>query len=369
MLSAEEVKAALRELFGNAGLQQGMRTVLPEDLALYIAKAVETVETIADFQEKIILLFLQFVQRQSIEELTVSGLEQLDPAEGYLFISNHRDIVLDSAFLNKTLFEHGFETSQIAIGDNLMKHRNAELLFRLNKSFVVKRTGAPIALYRYSVALSQYIFRQVSEEKHSVWIAQREGRAKDGDDRTQQGVLKMLSLSATRPLTEHLRSLRLVPVSISYEYDPCDLLKTLEYLQKQANPDYQKTFEEDVRHMLQGIQGFKGKVHFHFGHPVREQLDLLDAQPTPKQQLDLLAGLIDQSIHRHYALQAVNYLAYDWLLDKQEAEGRFSEKAIEAATEYLATRLAALPPAQLEDGRAYLLRMYANPLINQLAAQ
>jgi hypothetical protein len=122
MLSAEEVKAALRELFGNAGLQQGMRTVLPEELVLYIAKAVETVETIADFQEKIILPFLQFVQRQSIEELTVSGLEQLDPSEGYLFISNHRDIVLDSAFLNKTLFENGFETSQIAIGDNLMKH-------------------------------------------------------------------------------------------------------------------------------------------------------------------------------------------------------------------------------------------------------
>ena len=369
MLSAEEVKAALRELFGNAGLQQGMRTVLPEELVLYIAKAVETVETIADFQEKIILPFLQFVQRQSIEELTVSGLEQLDPSEGYLFISNHRDIVLDSAFLNKTLFENGFETSQIAIGDNLMKHRNAELLFRLNKSFVVKRTGAPIALYRYSVALSQYIFRQVSEEKHSVWIAQREGRAKDGDDRTQQGVLKMLSLSATRPLTEHLRSLNMVPVSISYEYDPCDLLKTLEYLQKQADPDYKKTFEEDVRHMLQGIQGFKGRVHFHFGPPLREQLDALLAQPTPKQQLDLLTNLIDQTIHRHYALQAVNYLAHDWLFDKQEAEGRFSEKALEDATDYLSMRLSALPPAQQEAGRDYLLRMYANPLINQLAAQ
>ncbi len=369
MLSAEEVKAALRELFGNAGLQQGMRTVLPEELVLYIAKAVETVETIADFQEKIILPFLQFVQRQSIEELTVSGLEQLDPSEGYLFISNHRDIVLDSAFLNKTLFENGFETSQIAIGDNLMKHRNAELLFRLNKSFVVKRTGAPIALYRYSVALSQYIFRQVSGEKHSVWIAQREGRAKDGDDRTQQGVLKMLSLSATRSLTEHLRSLNMVPVSISYEYDPCDLLKTLEYLQKQADPDYKKTFEEDVRHMLQGIQGFKGKVHFHFGPPLREQLDALLAQPTPKQQLDLLTNLIDQTIHRHYALQAVNYLAYDWLFDKQEAEGRFTEKALEDATDYLSMRLSALPPAQQEAGRDYLLRMYANPLINQLAAQ
>lgn len=369
MLSAEEVKAALRELFGNAGLQKGMRAVLPEEFVLYVAKAVETVETIADFQEKIILPFLQFVQRQSIEELTVSGLEQLNPAEGHLFISNHRDIVLDSAFLNKTLFENGFETSQIAIGDNLMKHRNAELLFRLNKSFVVKRTGAPIALYRYSVALSQYISRQVSEEGHAVWIAQREGRAKDGDDRTQQGVLKMLSLSADRPLIEHLRALNIVPVSISYEYDPCDLLKTLEHLQKLANPDYQKTFEEDVRHMMQGIQGFKGKVHFHFGPPLREQLDVLAAQPTPKQQLDLLASLIDRTIHRHYALQAVNYLAYDWLFDKQEAEGRFAPKALDDATEYLATRLAALPSAQQEDGRAYLLRMYANPLINQLAAE
>lgn len=369
MLSAEEVKAALRELFGNTGLQKGMRAVLPEDLVLYIARTVETVETIADFQEKIILPFLQFVQQRSMAELTVSGLEQLHPSEGHLFISNHRDIVLDSAFLNKTLFENGFETSQIAIGDNLMKHRNAELLFRLNKSFVVKRTGAPIALYRYSVALSQYIFRQVSGENHAVWIAQREGRAKDGDDRTQQGVLKMLSLSATQPLAGHLRSLNIVPVSISYEYDPCDLLKTLEYLQKLADPDYRKTFEEDVRHMLQGIQGFKGKVHFHFGHPLREQLDVLDAQSTPKQQLDLLASLIDQSIHRHYALQAVNYLAYDWLFDKQEAEGRFDEAALEAATEYLATRLASLPAAQQEEGRTYLLRMYANPLINQLAAQ
>jgi hypothetical protein len=120
---------------------------------------------------------------------------------------------------------------------------------------------------------------------------------------------------------------------------------------------------------LQGIQGFKGKVHFHFGPPLREQLDALLAQPTPKQQLDLLTNLIDQTIHRHYALQAVNYLAYDWLFDKQEAEGRFTEKALEDATDYLSMRLSALPPAQQEAGRDYLLRMYANPLINQLAAQ
>jgi hypothetical protein len=166
--------------------------------------------------------------------------------EKYLFISNHRDIVLDSAFLNLVLFEHGFETSRIAIGDNLMKKRISELLFRINKSFVVRRGGSPRELYQHSLRLSEYIRDAITHKEDSVWIAQREGRAKDGDDRTQVGVLKMLGLSGGRNLKEHFRRLRIVPVAISYEYDPCGLLKTQEHLRKQSDPSYRKSFSVDL---------------------------------------------------------------------------------------------------------------------------
>lgn len=366
--SDEEARAAIHELFGFQSLLQGMKSFLPEALNELILREKEAVRSVRDFQEKIAHPIMKTIEKASISRLTVSGLENIKPSERYLFISNHRDIILDSAFLNVVLFENGFQTSQIAIGDNLMRHRISELIFHINKSFVVKRSGTPMELYRYSVQLSDYIRRQIVQKTDSVWIAQREGRAKDGNDRTQVGLVKMLSLSAQEDLKTFFRQMKVVPVSISYEYNPCDLLIAQEYLNKRANPDFKKTFEEDVQHMLLGLQGHKGAVHFHFSTPLDAELDAFDDLPGPKKQLELLAEMIDQRVHRHYQLCPINYVAQDLLTQNQAFAQHYSAEERKAITDYFEGRFRRLTNDGEGLGREYLLKMYATPLANRLAA-
>ncbi len=363
-----EAKAAIQELFGYQNLLQGMKAFLPPVLNDMILSAKDQVNSVRDFQEKIAYPLFKAIEKVSISQLTASGLENLDPSQQYLLISNHRDIILDSAFLNVVLFERGFRTSQIAIGDNLMRHRISELIFHINKSFVVKRTGTPMELYRYSLQLSDYIWRQITEKIDSVWIAQREGRAKDGDDRTQVGLVKMLSLSAKRDLKTYFREMKVVPVAISYEHDPCDLLKAQEFLDKRTSPDFKKTFEEDVQHMLLGLKGNKGAVHFHFSAPLDAELDAFDAIQSSKKQLELLAELIDECIHRHYKLRPVNYVAHDLLTKTGSFRNYYSAEDREKVSAYFEQRFRLLTNDEEGFGREYLLKMYANPLMNHLAA-
>lgn len=365
--SDEEARAAILELFSFPSLLHGMRAFLPEPLSEHILRVKDEVYSVRHFQEKIAYPLFKAIEKDSITSLSSSGLEHLNPSEQYLFISNHRDIILDSAFLNVVLFERGFGTSQIAIGDNLMRHRISELIFHINKSFVVKRSGSPMELYRYSVLLSDYIRRQIAEKTDSVWIAQREGRAKDGDDRTQTGLLKMLSLSAKDDLKTYFRSLRVVPVAISYEQDPCDLLKAQEFLNKRADPAYKKTFEEDVQHMLLGLKGPKGAVHLHFSPPLDAELDAFDAEPSAKKQLDVLAALIDRHIHAHYCLRPINFVAHDLLTQNAAFADRYSAEEHERFAAFFEERFARLKNDTEGAGRDYLLRMYANPVVNWLA--
>lgn len=368
LLSDADATAAILELFGFQSLLQGMKAFLPEPLFDLIIREKDKVNSVQDFQEKIARPLLKVIENESISALTASGFEHLDPACQYLFISNHRDIILDSAFLNTVLFDRGFRTSQIAIGDNLMRHRISELIFRINKSFVVKRTGSPMELYRYSLQLSAYIWKQITENIDSVWIAQREGRAKDGNDRTQVGLVKMLSLNAKTDLKTYFKSLKVVPVSISYEFDPCDLLKAQEFLNKKADPEYKKSFEEDVQHMLLGLKGSKGAVHFHFSAPLEAELDKLDEAPNPKKQLEMLAETIDQRIHQHYRLRPINYIAQDLLDQKQTFSHYYSAEDFQKISAYFEQRFRLLTHDDDGSGRTYLLQMYANPLLNHLAA-
>jgi glycerol-3-phosphate O-acyltransferase len=371
IFSDEQTVSAIQELFGFPHLIQGMKAFFPAELSEHILHAKDRVRSVADFQEKIAYPILKAIQADSISKLTVSGLERLDPAAQYLFVSNHRDIILDSAFLNIVLFEHGFRTSQIAIGDNLMRHRISELIFHINKSFVVKRSGTPMELYRYSVRLSRYIREQIVGGIDSVWIAQREGRAKNGDDRTQVGMLKMLSLSAGEEgLKAHFKGLNMVPVSISYEFDPCDLLKAQEFLNKKADPAYKKTFEEDLQHMLLGLKGRKGAVHFHFSEPFGPNLEAFDELPNAKRQLEWLAEAIDRCIHRHYALCPINYVANDLLNGTAQHPGsHYTPEERKALEGYFEERFQRMRGDSDGSGKQYLLKMYANPLLNYLSAQ
>ena len=360
----EEVQQGIQEIFQHEKFIAGMKAFLPENLYEHIIKAKDNVQSIYDFQATITKPFLKTIQQISIAELTVSGLENLNQDDKYLFISNHRDIVLDSAYLNLLLFENQISTSQIAIGDNLMKSRASELLFRINKSFVVKREGTPRELYAHSVELSKYIQRMISEKVDSVWIAQREGRAKDGNDRTQPGLLKMISLSGGKILKEHFQNLKVVPVAISYEFDPTGLLKTQEFLNKKRDPDFKKSFKEDLNNMLLGIRGKKGKVHFDFGKPLDDELEVLDTAKNSKQQLEFLTNIIDRSIHTNYRLNPVNYVAYDWLHASTGFEDKYSPEEKEKYIQFFQTQIDQLAAHEQADGLQYLLGMYANPVVN-----
>ncbi len=360
----EEVRQGTEELFGYAAFMKGVFNIIPDRLRELFSTVKGQIHTAADVQAKLVYPVLQNIVKHSTSSLTSSGLDQLKPDQSYLFVSNHRDIALDPAFVGMTLFEKELPVCQVAIGDNLVKSRVTELIFKMNKSFVVKRTGSPRERYAYSIQLAKYIHQTIASGSDSIWIAQREGRAKDGNDQTAPGLLKMLSLGSTGNLQNHFRELHIVPVTISYEFDPCALFKTRVHLRKLANPDYHKAFQEDIDHIVQGLLGQKGRVHIHFDHPLNQELNLMADSDTNKKQLEELAAIIDRAIHTNYQLRPVNYVAYDLLYEEARYAHRYTAEEKEQLTYYFLAQFQEFFPQNFEAGRKYLLGMYANPVIN-----
>lgn len=322
-------------------------------LALYLRRQLRDVQGVEDLQQ-----FMKgYVERMidaTTTGLSVSGLDELDPARACLFISNHRDITLDPALTNYALHHSGHRTLRIAIGDNLLTERWVADLMRLNKSFIVQRSArGPRELLASSRLLASYIRHSVQEDNEPVWIAQREGRAKDGIDRTEPAIIKMLSLSRDRPseaFGEHIASLRIVPVSISYELDPCDALKARELSQRQATGSYAKADREDVTSIGRGIAGSKGRVHVAFGTPLGSDYESAAD----------VASAIDVQILRNYRLRPTNLWAYEALHGEPPTappihEGSCSERAFRE-------RIDAMPEAD----RPYALAAYANALASIL---
>lgn len=368
--SDHEAHQATQDVFAYEGFLDGMYKYLPKEVCNYFVKTKDEIHSIYDFQSKMTHMFLLAIQKKSLTHRTSSGFDQLDKNQKYLYISNHRDIVLDNAFMNALLHENGVDTCEFAIGSNLMKHPISDNLFRLNKSFVVMREGTPRELYAHSVNLSKYIASQISEKKSSIWIAQREGRAKDGNDRTQVSLLKMLTMSNRKDLVGFAKSLKIVPVSISYEFDPCDVLKAVEFITKRNNPDYKKTFRQDVESMLKGLIGDKGHLHFHFDKPLDEELDVINEIENKKEQFELLADIIDRSVHRNFKLHPINYVAYDL---QNESTTFLNDKYNEADLEkysriFNEEKLSHLDLSEedLKITKDYLMGIYANPVVNAL---
>lgn len=296
---------------------------------------------------------------RATDGISFSGIEHLKAGTPYLFLANHRDIVMDPAFVNYAVFHAGLPTPRIAIGDNLLQRPFVSDLMRLNKSFIVQRnlSGRREKLAAFQL-LSAYINHSIREEGQSIWIAQAEGRAKDGDDRTDSAILKMFHMSRKdEPFAEALAALNLVPVSISYEYDPCDQAKARELQIRSSTGSYQKAPGEDDASIALGITGYKGRVHVQFGAPVREGFE--DAKQ--------LAALIDRHILGNYRLFPVHYLAYaqwderDPDLQVPNAEQLFPSAEVARARSEWQRRLDACPAEQ----RPWLIRQYATPLRNQ----
>ncbi|ASB48409.1 1-acyl-sn-glycerol-3-phosphate acyltransferase [Alkalitalea saponilacus] len=322
-------------------------------------------KSIRQFQEQVISAYVKDVIKKTTKGVTVDGLKKLNKKDSYLFISNHRDIVLDPAILNVLLFEHGFNTTEIAIGDNLLIYPWITDLVKLNRTFIVKRNLPIKQMMESSRVLSSYIRYTLSEKKHSIWIAQREGRSKDGNDRTQISLLKMLNIAGKNSLVENFKELKIVPVSISYEFDPCDYLKAMEFLNKRDNASYQKTKQDDLMHMATGLRGRKGRVHFAFGQPLDKELDAIDALTVKNDQFSALADLIDRHVHLNYKLWPGNYVALDMLNKSDENAKNYTGKEKLVFLEYLEDHISRTKGA--DRGFIYnsLLEMYANPVVNQ----
>lgn len=308
-------------------------------------------DVIADYMDKMI--------HDTTTELTNSGLENLKEGRSYLFICNHRDITMDPAFVNYMLYHAGHETLQIAIGDNLLKKPFVTELMRLNKSFIVKRSLKGRELLQSLTQLSEYIHYCI-ETKENVWIAQREGRAKDGVDRTDPALLKMLAMGNRKiPLSASLKQLHIVPVSISYEYDACDTLKAEELFQIEKTGSFTKTDETDIKSIVTGMIGFKGKVHVAFG----KELSLMSDEP------EVIASQIDEQIIENYQLHDINYLA----LERLKQDGMIPlhkvrnldnvEKISKASRKKFEKRLKSVDDELLR----HWLFSYANPVMSKLS--
>ena len=324
--------------------------------------------SVEDFKQRFSYHWVKQVMRGCCTSVELTGAEQLHPGGAYTYVSNHRDIVLDSAFLNVLLADAGAKYPQIAIGDNLMIYPWVETLVKLNGSFLVRRGLQGRQVLLAAKLLSEYMHEAVAEGQ-SIWIAQREGRAKDSSDHTQPALLKMLAMgSRERQPAAALASLNIVPVTCSYEYDPCDYLKAQEMQLKRDVAGYKKSPADDGINMRTGIQGWKGRVTFHIGRPLSQLLPA-DASALSVEEL---ASLMDAEIHRHYVLYPLNYIAYDELEGTDSSEHYTAEERAEALR-YIEARLQLVQlPEGLELDKAFLrhciLTMYANPLRNQQKA-
>ncbi len=285
------------------------------------------------------------------------------------FVSNHRDIVLDPSLLAALLVKNGFtDTPQIAIGDNLLAFPWIKHLVRLNKAFIVQRALGLRESLLASRKMSRYMHFVIRDKKESIWIAQREGRAKDSNDRTQDAVLKMIAMGGTGSPLESLREMNIVPVALSYEYDPCDYLKAKEFQQKRDNPEWKKSKDDDLRNMQTGIFGFKGHIHFQTALPVNSWL--ADYAEAGRELFERVARRMDKEIYAAYRLYPGNYAAADLLRQSTAHQAFYNKEELERFEAYIAGQIKKvdLPNPDVPYLRERLLTMYANPVFNHEAS-
>lgn len=369
-LNQDEVQSAIEKLLASDEFRSAIRYIKPNLNWDEFATTMRACKTKEQFKSTLGYEAVMTVAQKTTFSLTVSGRSRLPEGKpACTFISNHRDIVLDASFLNLILFDVGYGLTQVAIGDNLLIRPWIETFVRLNNSFIVKRGVSVRQMLEVSYTLSAYIHHTIKETKESIWIAQREGRAKDSNDRTQPSVLKMLNMAGDKDILSNLASLNIVPVSISYEYDPCDYLKAKEFQLKRDNPDYHKTQQDDLLNMETGILGNKGRVHFTIGNRINDRLAELDPNKDKNELFAEVANIIDKEIYRHYRFYPCNYVAYDLLHGTRRFSDHYGLKDKKEFEAYLQGQLDKIDIPNKDEAflRRMILEMYTNPLVNNLS--
>ena len=367
----EEVQEAIERLLKDAQFNSVLEKLADFFPVEALKTKLKSIRSIREFQHDIIYSLVVGIAKKSTDALDLSGFKHLDKSGNYVFVTNHRDIVLDSAFLDILLMDKGLETFEIAIGDNLLVFPWISDLVRLNKSFLVKRDQSVRQQLMVSTELSSYMHYVLKEKKESIWVAQREGRAKDADDRTQESVLKMLNLGGSGSVLENLASMNVVPVTISYEYDPCDYLKAREMQLKRDNPEHKKSQADDLLNMKTGMLGYKGRVFYKMSPCISEALLKMDVNMHKNELFDRIARLVDNRIHSNYHLYPGNYIATDLLDGLDTFSKNYSDKEKEQFTAYLEKQLSRIELEGKDERflRRKMLEMYSNPLRNKLKAE
>jgi hypothetical protein len=366
----EEIPAVLERLSNDKHFINLLSTIYPLLPKELIKQRLVSFDNADDFQKIMVYPFLQYLEANLTKGIKLLGLDKIDKNRSYLYVSNHRDIILDSTLLCGKLIENGMDTVEIAIGDNLLVFSWIEDLVRLNKSFIVRRNPGAKQMLESSRLLSAYMAYTINEKKHSIWIAQREGRAKDSDDRTQESLLKMFNMGGTGTFTENLAALHICPLSISYEYDPCDYLKAKEFQQKRDNPDHKKSPQDDLLNMKTGVMGFKGRVVYRIAGEISDEIMQLGEEIQNRNELvAAIASLIDAKIHSNYEIYKVNKIAYDMLHESTEYRKSYTlldkldfEKYVEMQINKID-----LENKDVDFLKIKILEMYANPLRNALS--
>ncbi len=366
----EELPAVYERLLANPQFQSVIAYVLP-GIPLDAVKAkMYSCKTLLDFQKAFCYSFLKDLLAKASKGISFDHHE-VDTQKRYTFVSNHRDIVLDSALLDVLLIDAGWTTTcEIAIGDNLLKLPWVKDLVRLNKAFIVERDLPIRELLMASKRLSEYMHYAINEKQDNLWIAQREGRAKDSNDHTQPAILKMMTIGGEGSITDRLKDLHIVPLAISYEYDPCDYLKAREMQLKRDVKDWKKGPMDDVISMQTGIMGYKGHIHYHAAPCIDEWLGTI--ADTPKTEVyDRIAQHIDHEIFSRYKLYPGNYVALDMLNGDHSLSDHYTEADKQTFSQYVESRIQKIDLPNRDDAfcRERLLEMYANPCKNYLSVK
>ncbi len=358
-----EVQSALKQYVKHPMVKALLQFSFPDKSFGEIEELTLSCNSIRDFQTKIIYNSVQRVLEKSSEGLTYNGFDKLEKEESYMYISNHRDIILDTSLLNCVLYETDLKMTASAIGDNLVKKPFLLLLSKINRNFLVQRGLGPREMLKSSLTLSEYIKHLLLEEHRSVWMAQREGRTKDGNDTTQQGVLKMLAMAkGGLSIAQYFSKIKIVPVSISYEFDPTDVLKMPEIMAKRMETTYIKSANEDFNSIMKGALGQKGRIHITAGNVLNDSwFENLESEfSSTNDLLKAIATKIDEKIHTNYKLWPANYIALDLLNNNNTYSAHYTIKEKRQFERRLTRRIDVKNSLEVN---SYLL-MYANPVIN-----
>ena len=366
----EELPQIYEELLSDEAFRQVIAAVMPDLPFEAVSATMRGCKTKLAFQKTFCYPLIKKIMAQATRGVTMDRSALTDPDGAYTYISNHRDIILDSGFLSVLLVDEGQDTVEIAIGDNLLIYPWIEKLVRLNKAFIVRRSLTPREMYKSSKLMSEYIHFAVDEKRENIWIAQREGRAKDSSDHTQPSVLKMLAMGGEGTFIECLKPLNIVPLTISYEYDPCDYLKAKEFQLKRDDPKYRKSRKDDLENMKTGIMGFKGRVRYECAPCINTWLDELEDIPNGY-FYEEVAARMDREIHRGYTLFPGNYIAADMLEGTRKYESHYTAEDEKTFKEYLKGQLAKIDIPNKDEKflSDCMLMMYANPVRNKAAAE